>query len=97
MDLIHWQDVPVILVVAIGVFLPEIIRGFEKWKAIARLSILVVCCVAATITAHWLENADVGAMFTRAFLIGMGGRIILLYNDATIYYSQQQREKRKEE
>jgi hypothetical protein len=79
---LHWNDLPIIICIAMGALVPEFIRGFEERKTLTRLGILSFFCVLSSIFAYILQHADPGAAFTRAFLIGVSTRVTLLMNQS---------------
>lgn len=86
MFFLHPADFAVMAAIVAGVLVPELIVGFERWKTLTRLGILVFFCIVSTFLAVYLQHADPGASFTRAFLIGITSRILLVSNHATDAY-----------
>lgn len=94
MDILQWNDLAVIGAITLAIVIPELIVGFERWKALTRLGILAACCLVATFLAYYLQaHVDPGAAFTRAFLIAITSRIILTMN----HIAQAQKERAAQE
>lgn len=83
MDILHWSDLPTILMIVLAILLPEFISSFARRQALTKLAMTTLCCIAGTLFARLLQHADPTAMFTRCYLMAITTRFLLANNHAT--------------
>lgn len=81
-DLIHLTDIPFIIIIVAGIFVPELYlkRGWSyRTLSAARLATLLVTCTLAVLVNRLFYPVDnAGTTFTRAFIYIGVSRMLML-------------------